>query len=82
MLRDGRHIRVDLETDPCWSELDIWKARNLYVRFKSLGYEDSAVYASAAVWKKKWSGTTYSNEVESTLDAIQLRTISEIAGSS
>ena len=84
MLRDGRHIRVDLETDPCWSEMDIWKARNLFVRFKSLGYtnEDCAIYASAAVWKKKWAGTIYSDEVESTLRAIQLSTVPEVTSSS
>jgi len=84
MLRDGHHIRVDLETDPCWSEMDNWTARNLFVRFKSLGYinADCSIYASAAVWKKKWSGTTYSNEVESTLRAIQLSTISDITSPS
>ena len=84
MLRDGRHIRVDLETDPCWSEMDNWRARNLFARFKSLGYvnEDCAIYASAAVWKSKWAGTIYSNEVESTLRAIQLSTVSEVTSSS
>jgi hypothetical protein len=84
LLRDGRHIRVDLENDPCWSNNDIWKARNLYARFKSIGYsnDDCAIYASASVWKNKWVGTKYSKEVESTLSAIQLNTISQISTSS
>lgn len=80
LLREGRIIRVDLEIDPCWNTMDIWKAQNLFARFKSLGYssDDCAIYASALVWKNKWSGTKYSDEVESTLSAIQLRTVSEI----
>ena len=71
-LRDGDVFRVDLEIDPCWNSKDIWKARNLFVRFKSLGYSelDSSNYASVAVWKTKWIGTKYSKEVESTLSAI------------
>lgn len=84
LLRDGCIIRVDLEIDPCWNALDIWKARNLFARFKNLGYTntDSAVYASASVWKTKWAGTKYSDEVESTLRAIQLNTVSQITTSS
>jgi hypothetical protein len=71
-LRDGRVFRVDLEIDPCWNSKDIWKARNLFLRFKSLGYSDldSSNYASVAVWKTKWDGTKYSKTVEKTLTVI------------
>ena len=84
LLRDGSYIRVDLTIDPCWSSNDIWKARNLYARFKSLGYSDNDCdsYASACIWKNKWIGTKYSKAVESTLNAIQLSAISQIPTSS
>lgn len=69
ILRNGKHIRVDIDIDPSWNENDIWQARNLYSRFKSMGYSNSdcAVYASVIVWKKKWNGTTYSKEIETAL---------------
>jgi len=72
LLHNGQHIRVDLNIDPCWNSHDIWMARNLYVRFKVNGYsnDDASSYASAAVWKQKWTGLKYSKEVESTLHTI------------
>ena len=69
VLRDGKRIRVDLNTDPCWTSADIWSARNLYAKFISLGYSagDSTSLASAAIWKKKWVGTKYADWIEQAL---------------
>lgn len=69
VLRNGRHIRVSLDIDRCWSNDDIWQARNLFARFKILGYDDAdcSSLASAAVWKRKWAGTVYNSVVESQL---------------
>lgn len=71
VLRNGRHIRVTLDVDPCWSSADVWQARNLFARFKLLGYDDAdcSSLAAAAVWKRKWAGTMYNSVVESQLTA-------------
>lgn len=71
VLRNGRHIRVTLDVDPCWSSVDVWQARNLFARFKVLGYDDAdcSSLAAAAVWKRKWAGTMYNSVVESQLTA-------------
>lgn len=84
ILRNGVNIRVDLDVDPSWNNNDIWTARNLYARFKIMGYsnEDCASYSKASVWKQKWKGTIYSNEVEKTLSNISLNTVSNIPISS
>jgi hypothetical protein len=72
MLHNGRHIRVDLNLDPCWNECDIWMARNLYVRFRLQNYthEDASSYASMAVWKQKWNRTQYNKSQELALHTI------------
>ena len=73
ILRNGKRIRVKLIEDPCWNVADKWTARNLYAKFISAGYStnDSASLASAAVWKKKWVGTTYSDWIENTLSSFK-----------
>jgi len=69
LLRNGRQIRVEILEDPCWNDADKWTARNLYVRFMSLGYgkEYSTSLANAGVWKKKWGGTQYPEWLEGAL---------------
>lgn len=78
ILRNGVNIRVDLDVDPSWNSNDIWTARNLYARFKTMGYpnEDCSSYSKASVWKQKWKGTQYSNEIERTLSNISLSAVS------
>jgi len=69
LLRNGKIIRVDIFTDPCWNSKDIWSARNTYAKYVSMGYTHSDAYslASAKIWKHKWKGITYSASFEKTL---------------
>ena len=71
LLRNGQRIRIELIEDPCWNTEDIWSARNNYAKFISLGYSknESTSLASAAVWKHKWPGTSYSLILENALKA-------------
>jgi len=74
LLRNGINIRVDLEIDPCWNTKDICKARNLWARFKSMGYSNSdcSTYASVLVWKSKWNGTQYNSTIENVIKKISV----------
>jgi hypothetical protein len=69
ILRNGHHIRVNIEIDPCWNNEDIWRATNLFARFKALGHDEQTAnsIACAAVWKAKWQGTVYNSVLESQL---------------
>jgi len=80
LLRNGVNIRVDLEEDPCWNKQDIWKARNLWARFKTMGYSnrDCSTYASASVWKTKWNGMQYSQTIEKSLENMSLDIVAQI----
>lgn len=81
LLRNGHVIRVDMYTDPCWSNSDIWKARNLFCRFRSMGYteNESTSMASALIWKQKWTGLSYCRRVEKTLKNATMISESEIS---
>jgi hypothetical protein len=67
ILRKGRFIRVQLEIDPCWNQSDIWAARNLVCRFVTEDRAQPASLSIAAIWKRKWGGTTYPGRVETLL---------------
>jgi hypothetical protein len=68
-MNNTTSVRVD---DPCWNNQDRLLARNLYLHFKQAGYSnnESASYASAAIWKIKWPQTTYNAVVENALNSI------------
>ena len=84
MLSNGLRIRVDIDIDPCWSKTEIYRARNLYLRFKKMGYSnvDSNSFASAIIWKAKWKGTIYGDDIERLLHNIMSNSVTELPLSS